>query len=158
MGGTLAPTAAPGGIAGTGITVLADVSAHAAPPPPPATAAAFSKKSEESNGVIALIDLMIKDLTKEMTEAKTTETLSQEDYEKAMQDAAEKRGTDSKTLADKQKDKAQLEADMDANTEEKGATTKTLMATHEHIQSLHAECDWLIQYYQVRKQTWTRTR
>merc|ERR1712050_97662 len=41
MGGTLAPTAAPGGIAGTGITVLADVSAHAtgkvAPPPPPAT-------------------------------------------------------------------------------------------------------------------------
>merc|ERR1719454_1142858 len=36
MGGTLAPTAAPGGIAGTGVTVLADVSAHkAAPPPPP---------------------------------------------------------------------------------------------------------------------------
>merc|ERR1719478_1082502 len=72
-GGTLAPTAAPGGIAGTGVTVLADVSAHAAPPPPPATAAAFSKKSEESNGVIAMIDLMIGDLTKEMTEAETTE-------------------------------------------------------------------------------------
>merc|ERR1740138_282029 len=39
MGGTLAPTAAPGGISGTGITVLADVSAHdtskVAPPPPP---------------------------------------------------------------------------------------------------------------------------
>merc|ERR1719161_726141 len=68
-GGTLAPTAAPGGIAGTGVTVLADVSAHkAAPPPPPETAAAFSKKSEESNGVIAMIDLMIKDLTKEMTD------------------------------------------------------------------------------------------
>merc|ERR1719399_712819 len=67
-GGTLAPTAAPGGIAGTGVTVLASVSEHAAPPPPPETAAAFSKKSEESNGVIAMIDLMIKDLTKEMTE------------------------------------------------------------------------------------------
>merc|ERR1719265_2020919 len=73
MGGTLAPTAAPGGIAGTGVTVLADVSAHVAPPPPPETAAAFSKKSEESNGVIAMIDLMIKDLTKEMTEAKAEE-------------------------------------------------------------------------------------
>merc|ERR1719436_1008885 len=85
MGGTLAPTAAPGGIAGTGIAVLADVSAHnagkVAPPPPPATAAAFAKKSEESNGVIAMIDLMIKDLTKEMTEAKTTEVDSQADYE-----------------------------------------------------------------------------
>jgi len=151
-GGTLAPTAAPGGIAGTGVTVLADVSAHVAPPPPPATAAAFSKKSEESNGVIGLIDLMIKDLTQEMTEAETTEKLSQEDYEKAMSDAAEKRASDSKTLADKQKAKAQLGADMEAATEEKGATTKTLMATLEHIQSLHAECDWLLQYYQVRKE------
>merc|ERR1719159_1349851 len=47
MGGTLAPTAAPGGISGTGITVLADVSAHnagkVAPPPPPATAAALPR-------------------------------------------------------------------------------------------------------------------
>merc|ERR1719478_756950 len=36
-GGTLAPTAAPGGIAGTGVTVLAAISQHGAakPPPPP---------------------------------------------------------------------------------------------------------------------------
>jgi chromosome segregation ATPase len=153
MGGTLAPTAAPGGIAGTGVTVLASVSEHkAAPPPPPETAAAFSKKSEESNGVIAMIDLMIKDLTKEMTEAKAEEENAQEDYENAMKDAAEKRATDSKALAAKQKDKAELEAEMEANTEEKGATEKTHMATLEHIQSLHAECDWLLQYYTVRKE------
>jgi hypothetical protein len=151
-GGTLAPTEAPGGIAGTGVTVLADVTAHVAPPPPPATAAAFSKKSEESNGVIALMDLMIKDLTQEMTEGETSEKLAQEDYETAMKDASDKRAADSKSLADKQKAKAQLEADLEANNEEKGATTKTLMATLEHIQSLHAECDWLLQYYQVRKE------
>merc|ERR1719410_3004236 len=81
MGGTLAPTAAPGGIAGTGIG-LAQVSQHrVAPPPPPETAAAYSKKSEESNGVIAMIDLMVKDLTKEMTEAETVEKDAQADYE-----------------------------------------------------------------------------
>merc|ERR1719359_548080 len=152
MGGTLAPTAAPGGIAGTGVTVLADVSAHVAPPPPPETAAAFSKKSEESNGVIAMIDLMVKDLTKEMTEAKAEEENAQEDYDKAMSDAAEKRKADTKTLADKGKAKAELEAELEANTEEKAATEKSHMATLEHIQSLHAECDWLLQYYQVRKE------
>jgi chromosome segregation ATPase len=156
MGGTLAPTAAPGGISGTGITVLADVSAHdagkVAPPPPPATAAAFAKKSEESNGVIGMVDLMVKDLTKEMTEAKTTETDSQADYEQAMKDAAEKRATDTKSLADKTKAKAETQADLEAATEEKAATTKTLMATLEHIQSLHAECDWLLQYFNVRKE------
>jgi len=156
-GGTLAPTAAPGGIAGTGVTVLADVSAHnqVAPPPPPATAAAFSKKSEESNGVIGLIDLMIGDLTKEMTEAKATEKNAQADYEQTMTDSAEKRAADTKTVADKSKAKAEMNADMEAHTEEKAATTKTLMATLEFIQSLHAECDWLLQYFEVRKEART---
>merc|ERR1719220_3002937 len=73
MGGELT-TAAPGGIANTGIAVLAEVQNHdqnsVAPAPPPATWGAYSKKSEESNGVIGIIDLLIKDLDKEMTEAK----------------------------------------------------------------------------------------
>jgi len=135
--------------------VLADVRAHVAPPPPPATAAAFSKKSEESNGVIGMIDLLIGDLTKEMTEAETTEKDAQGDYEQAMTDSAEKRSTDSKSLADKQKAKADTNADMEAHSEEKAATTKTLMATLEYVASLHAECDWLLQYFEVRKEART---
>merc|ERR1719460_165666 len=47
-GGTLAPEAAAGGIAGTGVTVLADVSAHVAPPPPPATAEAFRRNHRKA--------------------------------------------------------------------------------------------------------------
>merc|ERR1719506_2734814 len=42
MGGTLAPTAPPAGIAGTGISALERV----APPPPPESFHAYSKKSE----------------------------------------------------------------------------------------------------------------
>merc|ERR1719263_2491622 len=99
-----------------------------------------------------MIDLMIKDLDKEMTTAKATESDSQADYEQAMKDSADKRATDSKTLADKQKAKAETAANVEAHTEEKAATTKTLMATLEYIQSLHAECDWLLQYFQVRKE------
>jgi septal ring factor EnvC (AmiA/AmiB activator) len=155
MGGTLAPTAAPGGIAGTGID-LVDISAHnagkVAPPPPPETAAAFSKKSEESNGVISMIDLLIGDLTKEMTEATTTEKDAQADYEQMMKDSAEKRADDVQTMADKNKAKAETQAAMEADTEEKAATTKSLMATLEHIASLHGECDWLLQYFEVRKE------
>merc|ERR1711939_1065187 len=55
MGGTAPPTPAPGGIAGTGVTVFAQVSEHVqlrgkdAPPPPPEAVAAYSKKSEDSN-------------------------------------------------------------------------------------------------------------
>merc|ERR1719475_36335 len=61
MGGTLAPTEAPGGIAGTGISFAQ----RDAPPPPPETFGAYSKKSEESNGVIAMMDMLIKDLAEE---------------------------------------------------------------------------------------------
>merc|ERR1719356_2085006 len=103
-GGTLAPTAAPGGIAGTGVTVLADVSEHnqVAPPPPPEAPGAYKKKSGESGGVIAMIDLLVKDLDKEMTEAKTEEKDAQGDYETFMKDSAGKRADDSKMLADKE--------------------------------------------------------
>merc|ERR1719207_466755 len=79
MGGTLAPTQPPGGIAGTGISALAQV----APPPPPSIGT-YGKKSEEGNGVIAMIDLLVKDLTKEMTEADVNEKDAQADYEKLM--------------------------------------------------------------------------
>eukprot|EP00418_Pyrodinium_bahamense_P090769 CAMPEP_0179046712 /NCGR_PEP_ID=MMETSP0796-20121207/18826_1 /TAXON_ID=73915 /ORGANISM="Pyrodinium bahamense, Strain pbaha01" /LENGTH=54 /DNA_ID=CAMNT_0020743141 /DNA_START=15 /DNA_END=175 /DNA_ORIENTATION=+ len=53
MGGEV-PTPAPSGIAGTGITALAQLSAsarrshRAAPAPPPETWDAYAKKSEES--------------------------------------------------------------------------------------------------------------
>merc|ERR1711896_30591 len=103
-GGTLAPTAAPGGIAGTGVTVLAAVSEHsqAKPPPPPEAPGAYKKKGEESGGVIAMIDLLVKDLDKEMTVAKTEEKDAQGDYEQFMKDSAEKRADDSKSLENKE--------------------------------------------------------
>merc|ERR1719262_1699536 len=62
MGGTIAPTAAPGGIAGTGVTVLTQIRMHrddAAPPPPPAAVPAYQKKGESSGGVIAMMDSLI---------------------------------------------------------------------------------------------------
>merc|ERR1719510_1724789 len=116
MGGTAPPTPAPGGIAGTGVAVLAEVSAYAqhkvAPPPPPETFGAYAKKSDESTGVIAMIDLLIKDLDTEMTEAETQEKDAQSDYETTMKDSAQKRTLDSKSLAEKTSTKADLEADL----------------------------------------------
>jgi len=156
-GGTLAPTAAPGGIAGTGVTVLAAVSEHgvAKPPPPPEAPGAYKKKSEESGGVIAMIDLLVKDLDKEMTVAKTEEKDSQADYEALMKDSAAKRADDSKSLADKEGALADMQASLQSSQDEHGSTSKELMATVQYIQSLHNECDWLLQYFDVRKEART---
>jgi|Transcript_44289 septal ring factor EnvC (AmiA/AmiB activator) len=156
MGGTLAPTTAPGGIAGTGVTVLSQIKQHdqdlVAPPPPPEAPGAYKKKTESSNGVIAMIDLLIKDLDKEMAEAKTSEKDSQADYEKMMNDSASKRAEDTKVLTEKGSTLAELETSLQESTDNKASTGKELMATEQYIASLHSECDWLLQYFDVRKE------
>jgi len=145
-GGTLAPAA-----------VLSQVGEHnvAAPPPAPEAPGAYKKKGEESGGVIAMIDLIIKDLDKEMTVAKTEEADAQGDYETMMKDSAAKRADDSKTLSNKEGTLADLQSSLQADTEEKSSTTKELGATVQYINSLHAECDWLLQYFDVRKEART---
>merc|ERR1719408_52920 len=99
-----------------------------------------------------MIDLLIKDLDKEMTEAKTIEADARAEYEKTMDDSAKKRAMDSKALTDKESAKASTESSLQANKEEKVSTGKELMAVHEYISSLHSECDWLLKYYDVRKE------
>jgi len=133
---------------------LVSIQAHGrdAPPPPPEAVEAYSKKSEESNGIIAMMDSLTKDLDKEMTEAEVTEKDAQGDYETFMQDSATKRAEDSKTLTDKQGALANLETSLGDQKAEKASTEKTLSATNEYIASLHAECDWLIKYFDMRKE------
>merc|ERR1719458_767543 len=154
-GGELS-TAAPSGIAGTGITALAQVSMHQqrkdAPAPPPETWGAYSTKSGETTGVISMIDLLIADLQKELTEAETEEKNSQADYEQMMKDSADKRTTDSKALTEKGSAKADTEAALQALGEHKADEEKELMATAKYISSLHGECDWLLQYFDARKE------
>jgi chromosome segregation ATPase len=147
MGGTLAPTQPPGGIAGTGISALAQV----APAPPPSIGT-YGKKSQEGNGVIAMIDLLVKDLTKEMTEAEVTEKDAQSDYEKLMSESAEKRAQDSKAIVDKTASKANAEEALQAEEDGKASTSKELGLTLEAIHALHGECDWLLKYFDARKE------
>merc|ERR1719199_2468613 len=146
-GGTLAPTAAPGGIAGTGVTAFAQV----APPPPPETAGAYKKKGGESGGVIAMMDMMIADLDKEITEVEVEEKEGQKEYEQFMKDSAEKRSLDAKAIEDKEGTKADLEAKKLKDEEQKTATTKEAMATHQYLADVHADCDWLLANFETRK-------
>merc|ERR1719382_1556506 len=102
-----------------------------------------------------MIDLLVKDLDKDMTEAETTEKDSQADYEAMMADSAAKRTADSKSLTEKSAMKANLEGDLQTAKDDKASSNKELAATLEYIQSLHAECDWLIKYYDARKEART---
>merc|ERR1719158_2001661 len=148
-GGTLAPTAAPGGIAGTGIG-LAQRGA-VAPPPPPEANLAYKKSGESSNGVIAMIDLLVADIDKDNQIMEVDEKDAQKEYETFMADASEKRAQDSKAITDKESAKAETETELQSNKESKKSATIEAMETAKYIGGLHEECDWLLKYFDARK-------
>jgi len=145
------PTEAPGGIANTGISAFTQLvsTAHA---PPPAVAAAYTKKSEGSAGVMSMMDLLVQDLDKETAEAETEEANAQEEYQRVMAESADKRTQDSKALTDKEAAKADLNSSLQGSQADKKSTGRELMGTMKYISSLRAECDWLLKYFNVRKQ------
>merc|ERR1719199_1923932 len=98
-----------------------------------------------------MIDLLVKDLDKEMQTADVEEKDAQKEYEKLMGDSAEKRAQDSNLITEKESLKAELETELQASKDGKLSTTKELMGTLEYISGLHKECDWLLKNYEVRK-------
>merc|ERR1719313_590306 len=147
-GGTLAPTDAPGGIAGTGISA---VQSGAAPPPPEANLA-YQKKGEESSGVIRLIDLLINDVEKDIQVADLEEKDAQKDYVRFMDNAAKKRAEDSKSQTDKEGALADTESQLVSDKQGLKNKKMELMKTEQLIGALHSECDWLLKYYDARKE------
>jgi len=144
MGGTLAPTAAPGGIAGTDIMAASfmQVESHMT----------FKKKTEESTGVIAMIDLLIADLDKDIQVMEMTEKDAQSDYESFMSDAKTKRALDAKSITDKESAKAEAESETEKSKMAKKGKKVEAMETDKYISGLHAECDFTLKFYDTRKE------
>merc|ERR1719473_203864 len=115
-------TDAPQMIAGTTQSVYVQVARRATPPPPPETWGAYQKKDGKSNGVIALIENLEKELKDEMTEAKHDEETSQKDYERLMSES--------------QSNRAQMAESIN---------------TKGYIAQLHTNCDFLMSNYDLRK-------
>merc|ERR1712194_743577 len=107
--------------------------------PPPETWDTYAK-SGESTGVIAMIDLLVKDMDTEMTEAKVEEDNSQEEYGKTIADAKADRTGLSKTLKSKTAAKADMEADLETLKSDKKSTSAEVMATDKYLSDIHKDC------------------
>merc|ERR1712060_57939 len=123
-----------------------------APPPPPETWGAYQKKGQEHNGVVAMMDLLVTDLDKDMSTCETDEKNAQAEYETLMADSQAKRAGDSASIADKEGVKAELEARLQRMNSEHETTGKQAFATATTIKDLHLECDWLVSNFQARKE------
>merc|ERR1719305_1695053 len=123
-----------------------------APPPPPETWGAYKTKGEEHGGVVEMLNMLKADLAKEMQSATVDGKDGQSEYETMMAESAEKRASDSKSLADKESTKADLESKALKLKEEETATMKEVLGAAETLKNLHLDCDWLVSNFEVRKQ------
>jgi len=121
------------------------------PAPPPETWQPYQKKTQESLGVMAMLDLLIKDLDHEMTQAQKQEEMSQKAYEELMADSAAKRAKDQKSIRVKESSKADSEELLTTDKGDLSAKKQEFMATSQYTTQLHGECDWLLQNFDLRK-------
>jgi chromosome segregation ATPase len=144
-----------GGIAGTGVAVFAQLKGDAAPPPPPETFGAYTKKSGKSNGVIALMDMMMNDLKTEHSEAEHAEEMAQKDYENLMSASQKTRATNAESITQKESASAEWSEKIEVAKTDKASTTEALAKLAEYISGLHGSCDFLIENYDARKEART---
>merc|ERR1719261_1336738 len=146
-------TVAPEYIAGTSQTVYAQVRAHKreVPPPPPETWGAYQKKEGKSNGVMALMDMLLKELNGDITEGEQEEKTSQKDYERLMSDSQATRAQNAKSITDKEAAKADMDTAIQETKSKLDSQQTSLANLHQYILQLHASCDFLIENYDLRK-------
>merc|ERR1719399_2298169 len=140
-----------GGIAGTGVTAFVQIRDDAAPPPPPETWGAYQKKDGKSNGVIALMEMLIKELEDGLVESKHEEETAQKDYERLMANSQASRAQNVDSITAKEAAKADLDTKVEATKEKKTAQEAELSHVKNTITQLHADCDFLIDNYDLRK-------
>jgi len=127
------------------------IKAFDTPPPPPETWGAYQKKDGKSNGVMALMDMLTKELKGDIVEAEHTEETSQKDYERLMADSTETRAQNVKSITDKEDAKSDMDTKIEQAKSKKASDEITLADVKQYLAQLHASCDFLIENYDTRK-------
>merc|ERR1719235_1720682 len=97
------------------------------------------------------MDMLIKELQDGITEAEHEEKTAQSDYERLMSESQESRATMVESITSKEVAKADLDTKIEATKEKKSSEEAQLDSIKQTIAQLHADCDFLIENYDLRK-------
>eukprot|EP00931_Biecheleriopsis_adriatica_P009067 TRINITY_DN11017_c0_g1_i4.p1 TRINITY_DN11017_c0_g1~~TRINITY_DN11017_c0_g1_i4.p1 ORF type:complete len:684 (+),score=226.14 TRINITY_DN11017_c0_g1_i4:63-2114(+) len=125
---------------------------------PPPTFSGEYKKNSESSGVLKMIGTLMNDIDKEIAVAKVEEEDAQVEYEKTVEEAAKKREDDLALASEKANDKAEMEGDLQDDKSQAKSTNAQLLAASKVLTDLHAQCDWNLKTFDVRKEARTEER
>jgi len=110
------------------------------------------ERAGKSGGVMKLMDDIIHDTEMAMKDAEFAEKEASNDYAKVMTDAQTQRAQDSKAATDKTAAKADMEAKLVKEKETLAGAQTELLAVGKLIADLHADCDFILMNYDMRKE------
>merc|ERR1719359_2078122 len=136
------------------VASFAEISAHrsrVAPPEMPEGLGGYEKKSQKSGGVMALMDMITKDLDASLSDTEHEESTAQKDYVDLMGDSQASRAQASKSITDKEAAKAEINGKKMAAKEKEIGDFKDLDIIGKYVVELHGSCDFILENYDIRK-------
>jgi len=129
---------------------LVQISRVVLPDAPETASGAYQPKGQKSGGVMALMDMLVKDLKASLTEAQHAEKTAQTDYTELMGDSQSTRAADSKSILNKEAAKADLESNLVELKSVKQLTMEQLDNVGSYIRELHSSCDFIVDNFKLR--------
>merc|ERR1719456_1124942 len=95
--------------------------------------------------------MLLKELQDGITEAEHEEETAQKDYERLMSDSQASRTKMADSITSKEAAKADLDAKIVDEKDKKASLEADLANVKQYLLQLHAECDFIIENYDMRK-------
>jgi len=121
-----------------------------APPPPPETYGEYKTKGGKSNSVIALLDMLVKELQSETQAAEAEEKTAQRDYEALVKDAKASRKSASKAITQTEAEIAGEEESLSVAKDGLVSKSEQLHEIKSQISDLHEQCDFVLAHFEER--------
>merc|ERR1719443_2476439 len=97
------------------------------------------------------MDMLLKELSGDITDAENEEKTAQKDYERLMADSQATRSQNAASITDKEAAKADMDTAIEQTKEKLDSQQASLAEIKQYIIQLHANCDFLIENYDLRK-------
>merc|ERR1719258_1012363 len=97
------------------------------------------------------MDMLLKELGTDISDAENEEKTSQKDYERLMADSQVTRHQNAASITDKEAAKADMDTAIEETKAKLDSQQASLADIKQYILQLHASCDFIIENYDLRK-------
>jgi len=107
-------------------------------------------EKQNSGGIVALMDDIVKELGMDKVESGHEEKTAQKDYVEFMAEAQANRAQDAKSVVQKKATKAELEKRLVVIKEDAKTMSEEVYQAHQLIQEVHSACDFVLETFKER--------